>query len=877
MPLKYNGKKIIPAPSVGIQKEYVKTGDGKKVGSLFNITLEGHLIPHMGSPTSEGVFQTGHGEPNHEPLYENKIQYSLFKKTEALRDLFSTDGKLLEISSQRLFNSTDDNDAPAISGFARVIDIDFPVDLYHTVLPYTINLQIDELMCQKIREENVNVTICEDATCADENCQTVECSTVNLIATSTPPRDDDPTCSSSSCANIQCDCFYVNAIHRYGVGALTVNNVPINGRYCKSQYTECSKPVWIMNTETDSWASITPGHPTGGKSFTDECDSGFGASFSHGDFVILWVCSVYPGWQWWWFPGGYPSGGTPQLLAMSQQGSSGWEDHPALADWINEHSILGSVQKPFDRVCVTCGGCSVDIYNPFATINWSNEYLSGRMVDAGDTNHDAVPLFTFPPVTTVDSECDPVRVNCLEQADYDALSTCIGSEGYSNAASAIVAESGQAFVNMWTRTSGQSWEQAFAAQNPDRIFLTEADESWDVSDNSQIKGVATYSVSGPAENRLLTVNNDNSPMFNLSHTVSAKGRRAYDSNGLIREPWQNSKMWVDARLGIPSGDASYALSLPVDVQGVSQMFKLQPMRDEDGTGNVNRFSLTDDDGDASDLIDYSAYDYSRSHNIDKTTGDYSITEKWTLAKTEQNANVIEDINTELQNQQDSDKVKTITVNGQLTGLESKNMSLVTTQSKYEAALERYNYLTTGQHDVSAITDFEGGNLFYLLAKNSSLHTISGIKAPFVTKTVSHNEEEGSISFTYSFNNREQTIVGKSISETISVDIKEAEDQYAIIPILGRSAEPVIQSLNTPTAYEATVNAEIIMGDEYRSEGPPAITETAGSLWAKVWPPPDYTLYSLVLMSQSESWDPVSGTFSRTKTYRWLSSYCPTFS
>ena len=487
----------------------------------------------------------------------------------------------------------------------------------------------------------------------------------------------------------------------------------------------------------------------------------------------------------------------------------------------------------------------------------------------------------------------------------------------------------------------------------------------------------------------------------------------------------------------------------------------------------------DDDEGGDGLIDYSAYDYSRSHNIDKTTGDYAITEKWTLAKTEQHANVVEDINTELQNQQDSDKVKTITVNGQLTGLESKNMSLVTTQSKYEAALERYAYLTTGQHTISELipgvvtasldylpaanvpswntrtvnisayagktvkvvfhyvqsdsgvtyfgdiqlddinidgtnysfessaptgwetsvaygdgnvvagtyedissyddadfqpletdvhqgrwnrdeggtsstdtglttgntgdyylyaecsaqtsgaagsnraysrgfflrtvdiqlssnptlsyavaqygtemgdlnvhldvyenvdsdVDFEEGNLFYLLAKNSSLHTVAGIQAPFITKTVSHNEEDGSISFTYSFNNREQTITGKSTSETISIDIKEAEDQYAIIPIFGRSSGPIVQNLNTPTSYEATVNAEIIMGDQYRSTGPPVITETTGSLWAKVWPPPNYVLYSPVLVSQNESWDPVSGTFNRTKTYRWLSSYCPTF-
>src|SRR5690606_17750517 len=39
--------------------------------------------------------------------------------------------------------------------------------------------------------------------------------------------------------------------------------------------------------------------------------------------------------------------------------------------------------------------------------------------------------------------------------------------------------------------------------------------------------------------------------FRLGHSLSAQGRRSYDSNGKVsKEPWENAKDWVVSRLGI---------------------------------------------------------------------------------------------------------------------------------------------------------------------------------------------------------------------------------------------------------------------------------------------------------------------------------------
>ena len=147
MPVSYDGKKLIPAPQIEISKEYLKSPDGKKIGSTFNITIEGTMVPHMGSPNSEGTFHTANGYPADDNVDANKIQFSLFKKTEAIRDLFSIEGKLLKIGTWHDYGSTnDDRTFPAISGYARVNSINFPQSLYNGPTAYSINLELDELM-----------------------------------------------------------------------------------------------------------------------------------------------------------------------------------------------------------------------------------------------------------------------------------------------------------------------------------------------------------------------------------------------------------------------------------------------------------------------------------------------------------------------------------------------------------------------------------------------------------------------------------------------------------------------------------------------------------------------------------------------------------
>ena len=133
----YNNQKIIPAPLVTISKTYQKSGDGEIIGKLYNITINGTIVAWMGSPTSSGTFWTSSGYPPDETIAADNRLGAIQRKQEALRYLFSTEGKNFEIQS----SITDD----PVRCYPRIIDISFDQGIWYDRCDYSITLECDEL------------------------------------------------------------------------------------------------------------------------------------------------------------------------------------------------------------------------------------------------------------------------------------------------------------------------------------------------------------------------------------------------------------------------------------------------------------------------------------------------------------------------------------------------------------------------------------------------------------------------------------------------------------------------------------------------------------------------------------------------------------
>lgn len=133
----YDGKKLIPAPFVRISKTYTKSEDGSVLGSIFNLSIIGTIVAWKGSPTSSGTFWASSGEPSDEVVVGDSRLGVMLRKQEAIRELFSNEGKSFEIQSA-------DGSTP-LKCNPRITDIDFPEEKWYDLCQYTINLEADAL------------------------------------------------------------------------------------------------------------------------------------------------------------------------------------------------------------------------------------------------------------------------------------------------------------------------------------------------------------------------------------------------------------------------------------------------------------------------------------------------------------------------------------------------------------------------------------------------------------------------------------------------------------------------------------------------------------------------------------------------------------
>jgi hypothetical protein len=131
----YNSKKLIPAPFISLTKEYQRTSDSTRIGSIFRIVVYGKILVDKGSPNSSGVLWDQAGYPTDETISEDSRLGANLRKIEAIRELFSQDGYSFEVQSA-------DGTQP-LKCNPRVIDLNFPQDLWNSILDYTITLEAD--------------------------------------------------------------------------------------------------------------------------------------------------------------------------------------------------------------------------------------------------------------------------------------------------------------------------------------------------------------------------------------------------------------------------------------------------------------------------------------------------------------------------------------------------------------------------------------------------------------------------------------------------------------------------------------------------------------------------------------------------------------
>lgn len=146
MSLSYDGKKIIPAPLLSLIKTYTKTEDGTKLGTLYQLTLTGTLLPFKGSPSGtfnldnpNDAFWTLSNYPPDEMYVANNTNFAnLQRKQEALRWLFSSEGMNLEWQAA--------GGQEVVKCNPRVLSVLFNEGQWADRCDYTIQLESDKVL-----------------------------------------------------------------------------------------------------------------------------------------------------------------------------------------------------------------------------------------------------------------------------------------------------------------------------------------------------------------------------------------------------------------------------------------------------------------------------------------------------------------------------------------------------------------------------------------------------------------------------------------------------------------------------------------------------------------------------------------------------------
>jgi hypothetical protein len=194
---------------------------------------------------------------------------------------------------------------------------------------------------------------------------------------------------------------------------------------------------------------------------------------------------------------------------------------------------------------------------------------------------------------------------------------------------------------------------------------------------------------------------------------------------------------------------------------------------------------------------------------------------------------------------DNTYLRTVTINGTIKGLEPFNSGTIYATGSVGGGssqggvtsgvgLSGTIYNIYGAHGISGTTKFHNALSGYSGIKHGNrmfdraqafiekANDASGLFRRFfsrdenpmnpipVSVTEGYNPAEGSVTYSWVFNNRPLNLVSGSISETLTINDTLPSQQIAEIFVLGRRLGPVLQNLGSYTAASRDVTFEVVL-------------------------------------------------------------------
>ena len=452
------------------------------------------------------------------------------------------------------------------------------------------------------------------------------------------------------------------------------------------------------------------------------------------------------------------------------------------------------------------------------------------------------------------------------------LSSTLGIEDWKNASTNITFEQIENF------SEKGPW------RGNNRIYLSDASESWGIEEADINSPITLFSSSILPDGQV----SKQSPVYQVTHQLSATGKRAFGpsadseggggtplptAGGLIRDSWENAKIWVQNRVGVGARTGG---NPKFDYVEYKELFGNNKLEDESatlrGAYKDRKYSQIFQQVDwggivssefanvAANMLDnYVPVNIIRNQDVDTQGGSYSVTERFLLIDyTNFPYHVSEEVNID-ESYDYAGNTSSVTVNVTMQGHEIRGTTAATydyiTKTKYASALERYEASWDGA---------DGESNAYNVGRNYS--EASSLHSHPVSKTVAKNEKSGTINLSFVFNNRTNNLALTSapVSESISISYQNAVPKIASIEVPGRAAGPVLQDMGTQSIASASITIDVTLAAESSDSDYTAMTQKVTSK-IKAYQPTASVVYRT---SDQETYDVWTKKYSRSVTWNY---------
>jgi hypothetical protein len=152
----------------------------------------------------------------------------------------------------------------------------------------------------------------------------------------------------------------------------------------------------------------------------------------------------------------------------------------------------------------------------------------------------------------------------------------------------------------------------------------------------------------------------------------------------------------------------------------------------------------------------------------------------------------------------------------------------------------------------------------------------------VSVTEGFNPAEGSITYSWSYNNRPLNYIAGSISENLTIDDTFATPLVASIFVLGRKLGPILQDLGTITSSQRRVSFEVVFPRpsalrdlKFKNEQYSQVTGLIESFNPENLMPNNATTQGGIksyVKSDTAAWNITEGRLTKEKTWEWTQCY-----